>query len=111
MNDNFNVWTENKAHSVEGHTYQCTLTFQDRDVWGPYHCHENTHQLGNALHRADPRFNLRMEAREKTVEGHTRSISVKFQNTVILDRLSTHDNMDGLCQVIRALVDAEGGPQ
>jgi len=30
------VWIEPKGHSIEGHTAQCTLTFNGRVIWGPH---------------------------------------------------------------------------
>ncbi|KAL6835285.1 nucleoside phosphorylase domain-containing protein [Trichoderma camerunense] len=96
----FRIWLEKKPHSVEGHTAECTLTFNGRVIWGPRSCHENTTKLGDALYTVDPRFQLTFDAKRKTIEGHTCSISIMAGGRYYLDRLSTHDNMAELCRVI-----------
>ncbi|KAI1213155.1 uncharacterized protein F4807DRAFT_457240 [Annulohypoxylon truncatum] len=108
MNNKLHVWLEEKPHSVEGHTAKCTLYFKDRQVWGPVHCHGNTEQLRDAIQKADDRFALTVEPRSKSVEGHIRYISVKSHGNVLLDKLSTHDNMEGLVTVIEALLNVLG---
>ncbi|OTA98718.1 hypothetical protein M426DRAFT_47529, partial [Hypoxylon sp. CI-4A] len=97
------VWLDEKPHSVEGHTAQCILFFKDRQVWGPVSCHDNTTQLRDAIEKADDRFALTVEPRSKTIEGHTRYISVKSKGVVILDKLPTHDNMGGLVVAVEAI--------
>ncbi|KAI0594163.1 hypothetical protein F4775DRAFT_575043 [Biscogniauxia sp. FL1348] len=94
------AWLDPKDHSVEGHTKQCILTFNGSVIWGPKSCHDNTVQLRDALHKADSRFDIILMDKPKTVEGHTAYISVSAGDTVYLDKLSTHDNMGGLCKAI-----------
>lgn len=94
------AWLDPKGHSVEGHTKQCILTFNGRNIWGPSSCHDNTTQLRDALHKADSRFDMIIMEKPKTVEGHTAYISVSAGGTVFLDKLSTHDNMTGLCKAV-----------
>ncbi|KAI0124441.1 hypothetical protein F4776DRAFT_672371 [Hypoxylon sp. NC0597] len=93
MNNKLHVWLDEKPHSVESHTAQCTLFFKDRQIWGPVGCHANTEQLKEAIEKADHRFALTVEPRSKSIEGHTRYISVKSHGKVLLDKLSTHNNM------------------
>ncbi|KAJ2966566.1 hypothetical protein NQ176_g10089 [Zarea fungicola] len=104
MSEQLRVWLEPKRHSVEGHTATCILTFRGRTIWGPASCHQNTIELRNAIHKADDRFNILFEPKSHTVEGHTRSISVSSFGQVLLDRLSTHDNMEGLVIAINAVL-------
>ncbi|OJZ90595.1 hypothetical protein ASPFODRAFT_40993 [Aspergillus luchuensis CBS 106.47] len=105
------VQTSNKEHSVEGHTYTGTLKFRGQTIWGPHTCHDNTQQLARALQNADWRFSLELDSKEKTIEGHTRYISVTDWNgNLVLDRLSTHDNMDTLAEAITGAVAGAGGP-
>ncbi|KAI1760763.1 hypothetical protein GGR53DRAFT_508433, partial [Hypoxylon sp. FL1150] len=94
------AWLDPKEHSVEGHTMQCILTFNGNIIWGPKSCHDNTTQLRDALNKADPRFNLILMDKPKTVEGHTAYISVSNGDHVYLDKLSTHDNMTELCKAV-----------
>ncbi|KAI1802992.1 hypothetical protein F4811DRAFT_526656 [Daldinia bambusicola] len=108
MNYKLDVWLDDKSHTVEGHTSQCSLYFKDKRVWGPVRCHNNTVQLKEAIEKADDRFSLTVEPKSKTVEGHTRCISVKSKGEIILDRLSTHNNMTGLVTVITAILSIEG---
>jgi hypothetical protein len=110
MNDNFRVWLDTKEHSVEGHIYNGTLTYKDKVIWGPHSCHDNTTELKNAIHKADPRFDMVLERKDKTTEGHTRSISVMSHGNVTLDKLSTHENMEGLVTALEAVLAIEGGP-
>ncbi|RYP38289.1 hypothetical protein DL767_002620 [Monosporascus sp. MG133] len=94
------VWLDPKDHSVEGHTKQCLLTFNGAIIWGPTSCHDNTTKLRDALKEADSRFDIIIMEKPKTVEGHTAYISVSRGDKVYLDKLSTHDNMTGLCKAI-----------
>ncbi|KAF3762122.1 hypothetical protein M406DRAFT_53353 [Cryphonectria parasitica EP155] len=105
MNQQLNVWLENKQHSIEGHIFQCTLKFDDRVIYGPISCHDNTVALGDAIHNADSRFKMSFDKKDHTVEGHTRYISVKSGDKVLLDKLSTHDNMAGLVAAIDLALD------
>ncbi|KAF3916656.1 hypothetical protein ABW20_dc0104834 [Dactylellina cionopaga] len=107
MSNSLQVWVEPKGHSVEGHTAQCTLTFNGRVIFGPRHCHNNTIRLRDALAAADPRFQLTVSSRGKSIEGHTYSISVKAGGHLYLDRLSTHGHMKELCQAIKDTLAAE----
>ncbi|KAM3480893.1 hypothetical protein MY8738_004744 [Beauveria namnaoensis] len=104
------VWLEKKRNSVEGHTRECTLTFNGSVIWGPRSCHDNTEGLAKALSEADPRFQLALRPKRKTIEGHTRTISVMAGGRRYLDRLSTHDNMIELCQVINECLSSEPMP-
>lgn len=100
MSNDLKVWLEPKDPTVEGHSVQCTLTFNDEVVWGPHSCSPNTAHLRRALHGADPRFDLQLSEISKEVAGHTQTISVKFGHTLYLDKLSTHEDMSGLCEAI-----------
>ncbi|KAL8364673.1 hypothetical protein RB595_003787 [Gaeumannomyces hyphopodioides] len=100
MAEQLNVWLDKKRHSVEGHILKCTLTFRGKVIWGPISCHDNTIALRNAIHDADRRFDMSFTKKGKTVEDHTRCISVKSNGKVLLNKLSTHDNMAGLVAAI-----------
>ncbi|PYI25432.1 hypothetical protein BP00DRAFT_499496 [Aspergillus indologenus CBS 114.80] len=102
MIEQLDVWLDDKEHSVEGHIFNCTLTFRNKVIWGPISCHDNTVALRNAIHQADRRFDMSFTNKGHTVEGHTRYISVKSNGEVLLDRLPTHDNMAGLLSAINA---------
>ncbi|KAM0246381.1 hypothetical protein ACHAQJ_010252 [Trichoderma viride] len=102
MTEQLEVWLDPKDHSVEGHIFTCTLTFRNKVIWGPTSCHDNTVALRNAIHKADRRFDMSFEKKDKTVEGHINYISVKSKGEVLLDKLSTHDNMIGLVSAINA---------
>ncbi|KAI1086557.1 hypothetical protein F5B19DRAFT_131114 [Rostrohypoxylon terebratum] len=104
MTEQLNVWLENKNHSVEGHIFNCTLTFRNKVIWGPISCHDNTVALRNAIHKADSRFDMSFTKKDHTVEGHTCSISVKSNSEVLLTKLSTHDNIAGLVTAINAVL-------
>ncbi|KAI1074810.1 hypothetical protein F5B20DRAFT_562485 [Whalleya microplaca] len=67
------VWLDCKEKTVEGHTKQCILFFDGKEIWGPTSCHDNTTQLRDALHKADSRFDLQIMEKPKTIEGHTRT--------------------------------------
>ncbi|KAI1483095.1 hypothetical protein F4774DRAFT_210332 [Daldinia eschscholtzii] len=94
------AWLDPKPHSVEGHTKRCVLFFEDGLIWGPAHCHPNTVQLKEALEAADSRFEMYINDRPKSIEGHTAYISVSAGGKVYLDQLPTHDNMSGLCKAV-----------
>lgn len=100
MSNDLKVWLVPRRHSVEGHTAQCTLSFNGRQVWGPYNCHTNTTRLRDALSAADPRFQLTVSSKRKTIEGHKYAISVMAGGHLYLDRLHTHCHMIGLCDAI-----------
>lgn len=104
MTEGLDVWLDNKDHSVEGHIFNCTLKFRNKVIWGPIHCHDNTVALREAIHAADRRFDMSFEKRDKTIEGHIKYISVKSNGKVLLDKLSTHDNMVGLISAINAVL-------
>ncbi|KAL6791089.1 hypothetical protein J3E68DRAFT_411905 [Trichoderma sp. SZMC 28012] len=108
MTDQLNVWLDHKEHSLEGHIFECTLTFRDKIIWGPKSCHDNTVALRNAIHEADERFDMSFTKKDKTAEGHTRYISVKSNGKVLLDKLSTHANMQGLVDAINATLTVAG---
>ncbi|KAH6611847.1 hypothetical protein C7974DRAFT_406401 [Boeremia exigua] len=101
---NLRVFLEPKDHSVEGHTSTCTLYFNDQVIWGPSSCHGNATQIRDALQAADPRFTLKIMPKAKTIEGHAVTISVIRGDKLYLHRLSTHDNMSGLCDAINRCV-------
>ncbi|KAB8228987.1 uncharacterized protein BDW43DRAFT_303430 [Aspergillus alliaceus] len=103
MSDQYDIWIEDKPHSVEGHIFYGTLTFKGKVVWGPKHCHNNTTQLKTALRQADDRLDMEFISKPNSVEGHTRYISVKSKGNVILNKLSTHDNMDELVTVVKTI--------
>jgi hypothetical protein len=107
MSSDLKVSLEPKGHSVEGHTTQGTLFFNGRIIWGPRGCHDNTTYLRDALAAADPRFELVMRHKNKSIEGHTCTISVMANGRTYLDRLSTHDSMEGLCKAINDCLAAE----
>lgn len=98
------VKLENKHKTIEGHTRTCTLKFNGRTIWGPRGCHDNTIDLKDAIETADPRFNLYLERKPKSIEGHTKYISVISKGKVTLDKLSTHDNMQGFIDAIESAV-------
>lgn len=107
----FKVWTENRDHTKEGHTLTGTLKYKGKTIWGPRMCHRNTFLLGDALQEADWRFLMIFEPREKSIEGHTRYISVKDWNgKVILDKLMTHPNMDDLADKAVESASKDGPP-
>ncbi|OGM48830.1 hypothetical protein ABOM_003027 [Aspergillus bombycis] len=107
MSNDLEVWVQPKPKRIEGHTAQCTLTFNGRVIFGPRHCHNNTYKLRDALAAADPRFQLTLTKRRHSKEGHTYSISVKAGGIVYLDRMSTHGHMKELCQAINKELAAE----
>ncbi|EFY89357.1 hypothetical protein MAC_04543 [Metarhizium acridum CQMa 102] len=111
MADHFRIWTDRKNNSVEGHTRTGILTFENKVIWGPVNCHDNTERLRVALHEADHRFDMILTPKQNTVEGHTRFISVRNSaGRVTLDRLSTHDNMDTLVAAVNAARAIAGPP-
>ncbi|KAM0429249.1 hypothetical protein ACHAPT_006463 [Fusarium lateritium] len=110
MSDDFKIWTEPKSHSLEGHIFNGTLYFNDNIIWGPHNCHDNTTDLINALSDADPRFRMRFERKSNSREGHTRSISIRSNGRIVLDKLSTHDNMDGFVIAVNTARAVAGPP-
>ncbi|OAA51639.1 hypothetical protein NOR_00232 [Metarhizium rileyi] len=103
MADQFAIWLDAKDNSVEGHTLNGILTFNNKVIWGPKGCHENTENLRKALNKADHRFDMILVPKEKSVEGHTRYISIRDSNgNLVLDKLSTHNNMEGLVAAVNA---------
>lgn len=108
MTGQLNVWLDKKEHSVEGHIFECTLTFRDKVIWGPISCHDNTIYLRKAIHEADQRFDMSFTKKESTVEGHICCISVKSDGKLVLDRLSTHGNMEGLVNAINIALTVAG---
>jgi hypothetical protein len=108
-NERMIIDVDPKSHTVEGHTRQCYLKFNGQRIWGVAGCHDNTTQLATALHSADSRFELVIENKSHSVEGHIATISVYRGDRTYLSKLSTHDNMTGLRDAIRkALNDADG---
>jgi hypothetical protein len=97
------VWLDSKSKSVEGHVNQATLFFKGQQHWGPRSCHDNTVDLQTALHKADPRLELRLERKEHSIEGHTCAISVMAKGELVLDKLSCHDNLEGLVSIITTI--------
>lgn len=104
MTYEFNIWLDPKNHSVEGHTRTCTLYFKDKVIWGPRSCHPNTDRLKDAIEQADCRFRLDIHTKDHSVEGHIKYISVEHEGKVLLDKMSTHDNMEGLVTAINAVL-------
>ncbi|PQE06580.1 hypothetical protein CJF31_00009703 [Rutstroemia sp. NJR-2017a BVV2] len=97
---------DDKQHSVEGHIFVGTLTFDGRKIW-ERSCHDNTVALGQALEKIDPRFRMSFEKKDKTNEGHTKTITLKDKNgNTLVDKLSTHDNMHDLVVSVNALTTA-----
>ncbi|TLS21019.1 uncharacterized protein PpBr36_10896 [Pyricularia pennisetigena] len=98
------VWLDTTHRTVEGHTSSCKLYFNDSLVWEPGSCHDNTVKIQSALREADPRFELRMEKKkENTVEGHTRTMNIKYRGETLLKGHSCHDNMEGMATVINTI--------
>lgn len=95
------IWLEDKPHSVEGHIYEATLTFNDTIIWGPKTCHDNTVTLREKIHEADNRFDITFTKKDKTIEGHTKYIYVRSNGEDLLSGYSTHDNMAGLIDAIK----------
>lgn len=104
MTDQLTVWLTDKKHSIEDHLFEFTLSFRERVIFGPTSCDSRTIELGNAIHKADYRFTMNIGTKsKKTVEGHTRYISVKSYGRILVDRLPTHDNMCCLIVAINAV--------
>ncbi|EHA57819.1 hypothetical protein MCOR27_007655 [Pyricularia oryzae] len=98
------VWLNEKPKTVEGHTNTCQLFFEGNPVHeNPISCHDNTVDIQTALRKADPRFELRLARKDKTVEGHTRSFNIKCKDEDILKDHSCHDNMITIVNSINAL--------
>ncbi|KAK2778713.1 hypothetical protein CKAH01_11639 [Colletotrichum kahawae] len=104
----YKIWLDDKPHSKEGHIFEATLPFNGQEIWGPRGAHENTSRLGDALRKADPRFDIVLKKKSHSVEGHVRCISVIHHGRLILNKLSTHDTMEGLVKAVNEKW-AEGG--
>ncbi|KAJ3941953.1 hypothetical protein N0V92_013830 [Colletotrichum tropicale] len=104
----YKIWLEDKPHSLEGHTFEATLMFNGREIWGPRGAHDNTFRLRDALHKADPRFDIILKKKSHSLEGHIRYISVIHHGRLILNKLPTHDSMEGLVKAVNEKW-AEGG--
>ncbi|KAL3587388.1 hypothetical protein FPOAC2_13293 [Fusarium poae] len=103
-NSKLHLWLEDKGHTIEGHDSTCTLYYKDQQVWGPVSCHSNTWELSRAIQDGDPHFELIVKEKgKKTQEGHRCSISVESKGKTTLNKLSTHENMKGLVDVIEAI--------
>ncbi|KAE8343862.1 hypothetical protein BDV24DRAFT_128332 [Aspergillus arachidicola] len=100
------AWIEDGDHRVEGHTLMGTLRFQGEIIW-EHGCHPNTVQLVEALYKLDRRFTMAFEGKERSIEGHTKLISVESGGSVILDRLSTHSSMEELVTAVNVILDGE----
>lgn len=50
---------------------------------------------------------MAFEGKERSVEGHTKLISVESGGSVILDRLSTHSSMEELVTAVNAILNGE----
>ena len=105
MPGEYRCWTESTGHSVEGHTNTATLYFKNQatPLWGPQGCHDNTVDIQTALRKADPRFELRLQRKAHTVEGHTLTFNIRANGVDLLRNLSCHDNMDSLATVINTI--------
>ncbi|KAI5810961.1 hypothetical protein DFH27DRAFT_530557 [Peziza echinospora] len=101
------VYLDEKDKSVEGHIFIGKLTFDGKTIW-ERSCHDNTVALAEALREIDPRFHMAFTKKDKTVEGHTKYITVKAKGKVVLDKLNTHDNMHDLAVAVQAIVDVLG---
>ncbi|KAK3983955.1 hypothetical protein QBC44DRAFT_253952 [Cladorrhinum sp. PSN332] len=97
------VRLDDKEETDEGHIFEGTLTWDGTPIWGPASCHDNTVVLREALHAVDPRFDFTFTKKDRTTEGHTKVISVEKDGKILLDNLSTHDNMIGLVQAINGV--------
>jgi hypothetical protein len=65
-------------------------------------------QLREAIHQADTRFDVLFTKKDNKVEGHISYISVKSNGKVLLNKISTHDNMAGLVQAIETILTVVG---
>ncbi|TLD11933.1 hypothetical protein PspLS_11338 [Pyricularia sp. CBS 133598] len=97
------VWLTDRSKTVEGHNLTCALYFDQKLIWGPMSCHNNTTTIQSALREADPRIELRLGTKDKTVEGHTKSFNIKCKGKNILEDHSCHNNLEGLVTAITAL--------
>ena len=111
MGDKLIVDIRPKDHSVEGHTRQCYLEFNGKRIWGDptaISCHDNSTKIAEALKEADSRFALYLAEKPHSTEGHIATITIKKGDKTYLDKLSTHDNMEGLRDAVnKALEDEE----
>ncbi|TLS21608.1 uncharacterized protein PpBr36_09583 [Pyricularia pennisetigena] len=97
------VWLSEKDKTVEGHTNTAALYFNDKLMWGPKSCHDNTVDIQTALRKVDPRLELRLARKDKTVEGHTRAFNIKHNGKDVLTNHSCHDNMGDLATTINTI--------
>jgi hypothetical protein len=109
-NERLIIDVDPKEHSVEGHIKKCTLKFNGNIIWGPASCHDNSTKLAEALHSADSRFELVIEDKSHSTEGHIAKISVYRGGHTYLSNHSTHDNMTGLRDAVRKALNEEDGP-
>ncbi|KAB8271132.1 hypothetical protein BDV30DRAFT_240746 [Aspergillus minisclerotigenes] len=100
------VWIEDGDPRVEGHTLMGTLRFRGEIIW-EHGWHPNTVKQFEALYKLDPRFTMAFEGKERSVEGHTKLISVESGGSVILDRLPTHSSMEELVTAVKAILNGE----
>ncbi|KAI8722837.1 hypothetical protein NCS52_00428800 [Fusarium sp. LHS14.1] len=103
MTDQNRVWLNEKPHSKEGHDNTATLFYQGNQVWGPHGCHDNTVDIQTALRQADPRFELRLERKSHSIEGHTRTINIRARGKMYLENHSCHENMQSMADTINGI--------
>lgn len=103
MSEENRVWLTEKSKTVEGHVNTATLYFNGNKIWGPSGCHDNTVDIQTALRQADPRFELRLERKSHSVEGHTRSINIRARGKMYLENHSCHDNMQSMADRITGI--------
>lgn len=98
------VWRiEEISHSVEGHTVGITLKFKDEIIWGPHSAHGHVYDLRAAMAVRDERFEFVLKDMRKTIEGHTKGITVIYHGEVIVDKISVHHNMDEMVAQIQKM--------
>ncbi|CAI6091766.1 unnamed protein product [Clonostachys chloroleuca] len=90
--------------TVEGHTMTGTVYFENKKIWGPKSCHDNSVDIQRAFKRADPRFEMALERKPHSVEGHTRALTIKSNGNTILNGHSVHDNMDDMVATIKGIL-------
>lgn len=111
MSDRVRVYIGHRNNSVEGHIKQCLLLFNGQPIWGVpnmVHCHENTEEIKRALERADPRFLLVIADRNRSIEGHRATITIRKGQHVYLNNMQTHENMSGLQFAVDDALDRAG---
>ncbi|PQE18312.1 hypothetical protein CJF32_00008049 [Rutstroemia sp. NJR-2017a WRK4] len=100
------IWLDDKGNSKEGHIFIGTLEYNGKQIW-KRSCHDNTVALAEALKKIDPNFHMSFEKKDKTVEGQTKSLSIKTKSgDTLVDKLSVHDNMHDLVVSVNALMNA-----